>query len=316
MSKDERDHLFRDNEGAAVERAARLEEENARLRAELARRDRPAPAVPPPRRPASLVAPMIAVVVVMFAVGVVGAMLVVARGRGGPVAVAPVPKPIETAVSFTGAPVPTPIPPPLPPEATMAAASGSAPTPAPTERVVEIRSSPPGADVVIAGKRVGKTPLLVRVPAKSAGACTGGTCIGASCAGGTCSGGTCAGAVDMNGTKVGGTCMGGTCMGGTCSGGTCTGQTCPSGYECVGGACSGGTCSGGACMGGTCMNGACGGGGTCAGQTCMGATCTGGVCEPVTTARLELHGAKASVEIRPTQSVVGVTFPASPSAPR
>ncbi len=40
---DGREHLFRDDAGAAVERAARLEAENARLRAALARSSTPTP---------------------------------------------------------------------------------------------------------------------------------------------------------------------------------------------------------------------------------------------------------------------------------
>lgn len=84
---DDREHGFRDSGGAAFERAARLQEENERLRAELAAAKAPPP--PPPKPQASSAMPMVVLGAIAAITLVVGAAIAIGARR------APTPQPIH-----------------------------------------------------------------------------------------------------------------------------------------------------------------------------------------------------------------------------
>ncbi len=109
-----REHLPRDDAGAAVERAARLEEENARLRGEIENLRRPPvkSGAPAPRSSVplavTLLVALVAVVVVAFGL----AAFVVTR-RSGPPIVERVSPPIPIMTEAPPAPQRPPPPPML-----------------------------------------------------------------------------------------------------------------------------------------------------------------------------------------------------------
>ncbi len=213
--------------------------------------------------------------------------LVAAYAMSGPA------RPPEPSYTYTPPPTITapvlppsiPIPPkkPPPPPPPLASAKGKRPAAPPGKAVVELRTDPPGLEVLVKGRKVGVSPLFVTIDAKSGGECTGGVCTSGSCTGGTCVGGMCGGGSCQSGDVMcsGGMCSGGMCSGGTCSGQRCQGATCPAGYRCRGATCTGGSCASASCTGGMCAGSICAGttciGGSCIGGSCSGA-CTGGVC--------------------------------------
>lgn len=275
MGEDDRKG-YRDDLGAALEKVARLEEENRSLRADLARKHEPPRAAPPAPAVHSPSASGISILGAGAVIGLAMALLVALRGSSSPPVTLP---PLATIVA---APPPSLVlPAPFHLYDAMPSATVAPPTAGPNERHVEVRSSPPGATVERAGKVIGKTPLFVNVTANSAGACSPGLCTGGACVGARCNGAECTGA--------------------TCSGATCSGQTCPRGFTCRGGgACTSSACTGASCAGGSCPNGA--------GGTCSGGSCTGGTCEAVTPIVLALGPERAKLDLTADAPVVGHLF--------
>jgi len=223
------------------------------------------------------------------------------------------PSTLAAPVSPTSIPMPV-RPPPPPPPPPLAHAKGSRPAAPAGKAVIELRTDPPGLEVLVKGRKVGVSPLFLTVDAKSGGPCSGGTCTGGTCSGGTCVGGSCSGGSCASGDVMcsGGSCAGGMCAGGTCSGQRCEGATCPAGYRCTGAECSGGSCAGAMCSGGMCAGAVCAGGscvgGSCVGGSCSGActggSCTGGGCEPVTEVKLRGAAGERRIEVGPSDGAL------------
>lgn len=239
-------------------------------------------------------------------VGIVLSLVAFQPRPSNSIQAAPITTVIERAAADAAPPPPPPPSPPPPP--TLEAAKGPKPKAPFGKMVVELRTEPPGMDVLLGPRRVGKSPLFLTIDANPKGSCSGGTCSGGKCSGGACIGGICGGGVCNNGQCSGAMCDGGICMGASCTGGTCTGATCPAGYRCSGARCEGGSCASATCSRTPCFGAVCAGtsclGGPCSGGSCEGSctgTCTGGVCEPVTRVRLLLRGeSERVVEITPS----------------
>ncbi len=109
-------------------------------------------------------------------VAAVGGVLAFLAAQAPPAPPPPRPTPVVVAApARTPPPIPEP-PPPPPPPPPMEAATGKMPAVPPGKFVVEIRTDPPGAGVTLAGKKVGKTPLFLTLPAAAPGVCTSGKC--------------------------------------------------------------------------------------------------------------------------------------------
>lgn len=174
----EKERGFRDDHGAAVERAARLQEENDRLRAELdearkAKTDSPPapraePKAPPPPPPGR----------VGLGIALVGALL------GGSIAIGVSHRasPVRPPPSFTIPPIVFSAPPmpsftfermPMPAILMHGVSTASRPVARPHEKLVEVRSHPRGATITLGGRPVGVTPNYVRFKPDS---CTDNIC--------------------------------------------------------------------------------------------------------------------------------------------
>ena len=109
-------------------------------------------------------------IVVLFALGVVGSWLFVRSQTSVPApATAPTAAPEATPVPEASAATPvaeaTPEAPPTPVAEASAAPPAATPPPAAAEATLEVESTPPGATVLVKGKKRGATPLRLKVPA-------------------------------------------------------------------------------------------------------------------------------------------------------
>lgn len=170
---DERERGFRDDHGAALERAARLQEENDRLRAELAEARKAKTDPPPAPRPTIKPAGKVGVALALLG-AVLGASFAIAVRRPSPPR-SPPPSFILPPPVFSAPPMPsfTFERMPMPAILMHGASTAARPAARPKEKLVELRSHPRGAAITLGGRPVGVTPSYVRF---APDACTDNIC--------------------------------------------------------------------------------------------------------------------------------------------